>query len=177
VTTYSYSTDPNVNPSVDGTVAPVAALKPEPSPSDSSYNSDDRDWLDSEPGWKREASAAAVQAAKVAARVRAYHVVRGASSAVWSCLSATASQLGPVAGKSMRLVEMTDALNNEPSVGLTLASAKVLLVTVCSADVSTTCPARFAAAHALLLKHGASEVEEISADALTEAELVNFWRS
>jgi hypothetical protein len=62
-------------------------------------------------------------------------------------------------------------------VGLKLASAKVLLVTACSADVSTTCPQRFTAARSFLLDHGASDVEEISADALTAAELVKFWRS
>jgi hypothetical protein len=177
VTTYSYSTDPSVNPSVDGTVPVVTALKPQPSPTDPSFNSDDRNWLDTKPGWQQQAAAAAAQARQVAAQVRAYHVVRGASSAVWSCLSAAASQLGPVAGKSVRLIEMSDFLNNEPVVGLTLAWARVLLVTVCSANVSTTCPQRFAAARSFLLKHGASDVEEISADALTPAELVKFWRS
>lgn len=177
VTTYSYSTDPIVNPSVNDTVPAVAPIAPQPSPTDPNYNDDDRAWLDNKPNWQRQASAAAAKADHVAAEVRAYRVVRGTNSAIWSCLSGAANQLGSMPGNSMRLVEMSDFLNNEPVVGLSLASAKVLLVTVCSADVSTTCPQRFDAARSLLLKHGASDVEEIAADALTPQVLVQFWRS
>lgn len=177
VTSTSYSTDPVDNPSVNATIPAVPAIAPQPSPTDPSYNDDDRAWLDGKPGWQRQASAAATQAGKVAAEVRGYHVVRGTNSAIWSCLSGAASELGQVPGRSMRLVEMSDFQNNEPVVGLSLAGAKVLLVTVCPTNVSTSCPERFAAASSFVLKHGASEVTEISADALTPQALVSFWRS
>lgn len=177
VTTTSYSTDPVDNPSVNGTVPAVSAIAAQPSPTDPSYNDDDRTWLDGKPAWQQRASAAAAQARKVAADVRGYQVVRGTNSAIWSCLSGAASELGPVPGGSMRLIEMSDFQNNEPAVGLSLASARVLLVTVCPTDVSTTCPQRFATARAFLLKHGASDVQEISADALTAQAVASFWRS
>jgi hypothetical protein len=174
VTSTSNSTD---DPSVNDTVPAVPGLAPQPSPADSSYNDDDRAWLDAKPAWQRRAAAAAGQARKLAAEVRAYQVVRGTNSAIWSCLSGAVSELGEVPGASVRLVEMSDFLNNEPVVGLRLASARVLLVTVCSADVSTTCPQRFATARSFALRHGASQVEEISADALTPQILASFWRS
>ncbi len=174
VTSASNSTD---DPSLNDTVPAVPALAPQPSPTDPGYNGDDRAWLGAKPAWQREAAAAAAQGRQVAAEVRGYRVVRGTNSAIWSCLSGAMAELGQVPGASVRLVEMSDFLNNEPVVGLRLASARVLLVTVCSADVSTTCPQRFATARSFALRHGASQVAEISADALTPQVLASFWRS
>jgi hypothetical protein len=174
VTTASVSTD---NSSVDGTIPAVAAIAAEPAPTDPQYNDDLRAWLGAKPGWRRQAATAVAQARKVGGAVRAYQVVRKTNSGVYSCLSGAASELGQVPGNVMRLVVMSDLENNEAIVGLSLRSARVLLVTVCPTDESTGCPARFAAARSLLLNHGASQVEEISADALTPQTLVRFWRS
>jgi hypothetical protein len=174
VTTTSISTD---NSSVNDTIPAVAAIAPEPLPTGTDYNEKLRSWLAAKPGWKQQASAAVAKARAVAGEVRAYQVVRRTNSGIYSCLSGAAAELGQVPGKDIRLTLTSDLENNEPIVGLSLGGARVQLVTVCPTDESTSCPQRFAAARSLLLKHGASRVEEISADALTPQTLVSFWRS
>jgi hypothetical protein len=73
VTTTSVSTD---YPSVDATVPAVDALRPQPSPTDSSFNSEVHTWTDQESGWKRSAEQATAAAATLAGQVRAYQVAR-----------------------------------------------------------------------------------------------------
>lgn len=174
VTTQSYSTD---DKSVHETIPAVPAIAPQPTPTRSDYNDALRSWLDGKPAWERKANAAVAQARKVAGEVRGYRVARHTYSGIWSCLSGAASELGDVQGGRMRLVVLSDMENNEAIVGLSLARAHVLLVTVCPSHASTGCPRRFAKARSLLLKHGASSVREISADAVTPQDLASFWRS
>lgn len=174
VTTSSYSDD---GTSVSDTIPPVPAIAPEPGPGDANYNDDLRAWLAAKPGWQRQATAAVTKARAVAGEVRSYPVARNTYSAIYSCLSGAARELGQVPGASMRLVIMSDFQNNEPVVSLSLSAARVLLVTVCSSYDSTSCPQRFAYARSFVLKHGASQVEEVSADAMTPQTLLSFWRS
>jgi hypothetical protein len=174
VTTTSISTD---GPSVNDTIPGVTAIAAEPTPADPNYNDDLRAWLDAQPGWHRQAAAATAKARTVAAEIRGYQVARGTYSAIYSCLSGAVAELGQVPGPSVRLVTISDFQNNEPIVGLSLGGARVLMVEICPADASTGCPQRFAAARSLLLAHGASQVSQLSADALTPSALVSFWRS
>jgi hypothetical protein len=53
----------------------------------------------------------------------------------------------------------------------------VLMVTICPADLSTSCPQRLAAASAYLMRHGASSVQIVSADAVTPQTFDDFWRA
>jgi hypothetical protein len=174
VTTTSNSTGV---PSIDTTIPALSPLSAEPAASDPNYNHDLRAWLAAKPGWQRQAGQAAAQGRALAARVRRYQVPRNTWSAVYSCLSGTVAQLAAPSGGVVRLVELSDWENNEPAVGLRLAGARVLMVEICPADAADGCPQRFAAAHAFLLRHGADEVEQIAADAVTPQALVSFWRS
>lgn len=175
VTTTSYSTD---GPSVDTTIPAVSALAPQPSPStDPSFDADIHTWTQGLPAWKQTASSAAAAAAELSAKVRQYSVARNTWSAIYSCVSAAARQLIPSQGADTRLAVISDMENNEPVVGLSLAGAAVLLVTICPADVSTGCPQRFATASTYLMHHGASSVQIVSADAVTPQTFDDFWRA
>jgi hypothetical protein len=175
VTTTSYSTD---GPSVDASIPPVNALAPQPSPTaDPSFDVDIHAWTQALPGWKKTASSAAAAAAQLSAEVRQYPVARNTWSAIFSCVSASARQLGPAQGADTRLAVISDMENNEPVVGLSLAGAAVLMVTICPADLSTSCPQRLAAASAYLMRHGASSVQIVSADAVTPQTFDDFWRA
>jgi len=174
VTTAAISTD---NSSVNDTIPVVAAFAPQPSPADADYNARLRSWLSAKPDWQRQASAAVAAARALAGKVGAYEVVRDTNSGVYSCLSGAMRELGQAPEKDIRLTLDSDLLNNEPIVGLSLGGARVQLVTICPTDESTGCPERFAAARSLLLQHGAADVSEISADALTPQNLMSFWRS
>ena len=174
VTTTSYSTD---GPSVDGTIPPVRALAPQPSPADSSFDADIHAWTQALPGWKQTQSGAAAAATQLSAQVRQYAVARNTWSAIYSCVSAAARQLGPAQGADTRLAVISDMQNNEPVVGLNLAGAGVLMVTICPANVSTGCPQRFAAARSYLMRRGASSVQIVSADAVTPETFEDFWRT
>jgi hypothetical protein len=175
VTTTSYSTDGS---SVDATIPPVRALPPQPSPSaDQSFDADIHTWTLAQSSWKQTAVSANTQASQLAGQVRMYQVARNTWSAIYSCMSATARQLGPAQGAGTRLAVISDMQNNEPVVGFSLAGAAVLMVTICPANVSTSCPQRFAAARAYLIRHGASSVLTVSADAVTPQTFDDFWRA
>jgi hypothetical protein len=175
VTTDSYSTDP---PSINYTIRPVRQLSPQPTPAaDPSFDTDIHSWTQAMPGWKQTASSAAAAAEQLSAKVRAYHIVRNTWSAVYSCVSAAMRQLGAGNGADVRLAVISDMENNEPVVGLHLAGAAVLMVTICPAGVSTGCPQRFAAARTYLMRHGAASVRDVSADAVTPQTFDGFWRS
>lgn len=175
VTTSSYSTD---GLSVDDTIPPVKALAPQPSPTaDPSFDADIHTWTRALPGWKQTASSAAAAAAQLSAKVRQYPVARNTWSAIYSCVSAAVQQLGPAQGANTRLAVISDMQNNEPVVGLNLAGAEVLMVTICPANVSTGCPQRFATARSYLMRHGASSVQIVSVDAVTPGTFDDFWRA
>jgi hypothetical protein len=175
VTTTSYSTD---GPSVDATIPSVSTLAPQPSPTaDPSFDADVHSWTQALPAWKQSASSAAAAAAQLSAKIRQYPVARKTWSAIYSCVAATERQLGPPKGTDTRLAVISDMENNEPVVGLSLGGAAVLAVAICPANVSTSCPQRFAAARAYLMRHGASSVQIVSVDAVTPETFDDFWRA
>jgi hypothetical protein len=175
VETASYSTD---GLSVDATIPSVSTLAPQPSPTaDPSFDADIHAWTQALPAWQQTASSAAAAAAQLSAKIRQYPVARNTWSAIYSCVAATERQLGPPHGADTRLAVISDMENNEPVVGLSLAGAAVLMVTICPANVSTSCPQRFAAAGTYLMRHGASSVQIVSADAVTPQTFDDFWRA
>ena len=176
VTTTSVSTD---YPSVDATIPAVGALSPQPSPTDSSFNSDVHTWTDQESGWKHSADQATAAAATLAGQVRTYQVARNTYSAIYACIAAVVNQLGTAHGSDTRIAVVSDMENNEPEpvTGFGLNGAAVLVVGICPADVSASCSQRFATGRQFLIQHGASLVQVVWADAVTAQTFETFWRS
>jgi len=174
VTTTSWSTD---YPTVDYTIPPVAALAPQPSPTDTSFDADVHTWTGEQSAWQQSAAQATGAAATLARDIHNFQVARNTNSAIYSCIAAADSQLGSPAGPATRLAVISDMQNNEPVVGLHLAGATVLVVGICPNNVSAACPQRFAAARQFLIKNGASSVQIVSADAVTPQTFLSFWRS
>ena len=173
VTSTSFSTDDST---LDASIAGVAGLAPQPSPlNNPSFASEINHWTTAKTTWQQDAAAASRGAAALAVQVRQFHIVRGTWSGIYSCIAAAAAQLAPADGPSTRLAVISDLENNRPVAGLNLAGDAVLLVTICPAQVATTCPQRFAAARSFLLRHGASAVTAIRADAVTAATFDHFW--
>jgi hypothetical protein len=126
--------------------------------------------------WLRAATSASAAAARVADEVRTFRIARNTYSGIYSCIAAAATELGTDADAHARLVVESDMINNRPVAGLRLSGDAVLLVTICPAEVANSCPRRFAAARAYLLRHGAASVEIVRADAVTPASFEAFWR-
>ena len=177
VTTTSYSTD---GPSVDAyDPAGQARWPPQPSPTADPSFDDDIHSLD--------AGAARLEADRVqrgggrrpAARQRSVSIRSPVTPGVPSTAACqpSARQLGPAQGADTRLAVISDMENNEPVVGLSLAGAAVLMVTICPADLSTSCPQRLLRRSAYLMRHGASSVQIVSADAVTPQTFDDFWRA
>lgn len=174
VTTTSVSTD---YPSIDYTVPAVGALVPQPSPTDSSFDTAVHTWTDQQSGWQQGADLAAADAATLAGQVRRYQVARNTWSAIYDCVASLVDQLGAASGSGTRIAVISDMENNEPVVSFSLNGAAVLLVGICPASVSASCTERFAAARQFLTEHGASSVQVVWADAVTAQTFDSFWRS
>jgi hypothetical protein len=173
ITTTPYSTDDS---SLDNTIPAVPGLAAQPVPSDNpSFSSQIHAWTQQRTSWEQAAAAAARAAAALAGQVRRFPIARNTWSGIYSCIAAVATQLAPAHGPGTRIAVLSDMQNNRPVTGLALDGDAVLMVTICPANVSTTCPQRFAAARSLLLQHGASSVTIIRADAVTAGTFDAFW--
>jgi len=140
VTTNSYSTD---GAALDVSIPGAPGLAQQPSPNNNpSFATDIQRWTVKMMSWKQASAAANSAAAALAARVRRYQVARGTWSAIYSCIGAAAAQLAPAHGPRTRLTLMSDLENNRPVTGLDLRGDAVLMVTICPAHASATCPQR-----------------------------------
>lgn len=174
VTTVSYSTDV---PSLEGTIPAVSALAAQPrADTDPSFAPDIHVWTRAKTTWKQSAAMASAAALQLSGRVRQFPIVRHTWSAIYSCIAAAAAQLAPAHGSSTRLAVFSDMINNRQVTGLRLDGDAVLIVGICPAQASAGCTQRFAAARTYLLRHGASSVAIVRADAVTPAALDSFWR-